>query len=443
MRSLLIVLSLGVTILLSGCSTGFYQQGRRLASSGDNAGAVPLFYSEIEQHPASARAWRELGVAFYEQSDLPRAEEALKQAAAIEPDARTHLYLGLVHEKQNESDLALRAYSAALGLNPGGKTRELLESRAQLLVHEQVMREAQAALAAEQDLDVAHIPDNTVAVVAFDGTELPPELAPLATGMAEFTAQDLGKVGSLRVVDRLKINAIQQELKLSQSEMTAPGTAPRVGRLVGGQRIVTGTLIGLGEEDFRVSGAVIHATDNSVLTPGHTDGRVADFFRVQKQFVFDVIESMEITLTPEERDAIEEVPTESFLALMAYCRGLEFRNHNQMAAARTEFQGATALDKGFSQAAAADQTVSSLLPMSAGGASGNLTQFSGAAVAEAEAALGAVEFGTFQSAVMSWDGFIPTNLELFNLGAFVDSPPHTRQVLTTGVIIRGNLDVRP
>ena len=64
--------------------------------------AVGQFYNEIEEHPASSRAWRELGVSFYEQGEMPRAEEALKQAAAIQTDARTHLYLGLVYEQQGE-----------------------------------------------------------------------------------------------------------------------------------------------------------------------------------------------------------------------------------------------------------------------------------------------------------------------------------------------------
>jgi len=374
---------------------------------------------------------------------VSRAQESLKQAAAIEPDARTHLYLGLIHEKQDEDELALRAYRVALGLEPSGKTRDLLESRAQLLVNEQVMRGARAALDAEQDLVVADIPANTIAVVEFDSRELPPELAPLAKGMAEFTAQDLGKVNSLRVVDRLKIAAIQRELDLSQSEFTDPATAPRIGRLVGGRRIVTGTLIGLGDESFRLSGAIVNTADQSVSTQGHSDGTLAEFFRVQKGFVFDVIEALDITLTPEERTAIEEVPTENFLAFMAYCRGLEFRDHNQMAAARTEFQGAAAMDGGFSQAATQDRSVSALLAMGPGSATGNLQQFSGLASSESDAELTAVELGSFQSAVIGWNGFVPTNLDLYDLGTFADTPPRTRQAGISTVIIRGDLNVRP
>jgi len=443
MRSLLLCLALGTTLSLSACAPGYYQQGRRLAGEGNTAEAVPLFYREIEEKPAESRAWRELGVAFYEQGDLARSEEALKQAAAIAPDGRTHLYLGLIHEKKDESELALGAYRVALGLNPGGDTRDLLESRVYLLVHEQVMREARAALDAEKDLDTAHIPDNTVAVVEFNSAELPPDLVPLAKGMAEFTAQDLGKVGSLQIVDRLKIDAIRQELELSQSEFADAATAPRIGRLVGSHRLVTGTLLGLGDESFRLSGAVINTSDASVATPEFTDGDLEEFFRVQKGFVFDVIAAMDITLTPEERTAIEEVPTENFLALMAYCNGLAYRDQNRLNEAQTAFQGATAHDKGFNQAAVQEKSVASLLSAGPGGSSGSIAKFSGQASLQSNLEILSAELSSITSSLIAWNGFVPTNLDLDYLSSFVDTPPRTRYQGDVSVIIRGNLDARP
>lgn len=440
MRYALLIVAVGATLFVTACAPSYYGQGRRLAREGDNAAAVPLFYREIEAHPASSRAWRELGIAFYEQDEMPRAVEALKQAAAIKPDARTHLYLGIVHEQQGDREQALRAYRVALGLEPGGKTRDLLESRTHVLVQEQVMAEVKAALNAEQELAPSDIPANTVAVVEFNSKELPPELAPLAKGLAEFTAQDLGKVGSLQVVDRLKIDAIREELKLSQSEFADPATAPRIGRLVGGRRIVTGTLLGLGDESFRLSGAVVNTNDQSVAMPEHADGALAEFFRVQKRFVFDVIEAMDITLTPEERTAIEEVPTENFLAFMAYSRGLAYRDRNQLQEAQAEFNSASALDAGFGQAAAQGRSITSIL---SGGAFGSAAQFGGMAAAESAVELGAAELGQFQTTLAGWNGFVPTDVDLFELGEFVDTPPRSPSQLKAIVIIRGNLDVRP
>ncbi len=303
------------------------------------------------------------------------------------------------------------------------------------------MSEVRAALDAEEELAPADIPDNTVAVVEFNSSELPPDLAPLAKGLAEFTALDLGKVASLQVVDRLKIDAIRSELKLSQSEFVDPATAPRIGRLVGGRRIVTGTLLGLGDENFRLSGAVVNTADKSVTTPDHTDGALADFFRVQKRFVFDVIEAMDITLTPEERTAIEEVPTENFLAFMAYSRGLAYRDGNRMQEAQVEFRSAVSHDAKFGQAAAQGQSISSILAAGPGGAMGSIAQFSGQAAVESTIELTGAELGAFQTTLVGWNGFIPLNLEL--QGSYVDTPPRSQTQIQSIVIIRGDLDVRP
>jgi tetratricopeptide (TPR) repeat protein len=443
MRYVTLTLGLTALVVLGGCAPSFYGQGRKLAQTGANAEAVPLFYREIEANPASGRAWRELGVSFYEQGEYGKAEESLKRAAALGADARTHLYLGLVYEQQGDPERALRAYRMALGLAAGGKTRGLIESRVQFLQHEQVMREVQTALAAERNLATADIPDNTVAVVEFDSSEMPPELAPLAKGLAEFTAQDLGKVGSLRVVDRLKLDAIRKELELSRSELADPATAPRIGRLVGGRRLVTGTLLGLGDDGFRLSGAVVNTADESVTAPEHADGTLADFFRVQKQFVFDIIKSMDITLTPAERSAIEEVPTENFLAFMAYCRGLSYRDGNQLDAARAEFKNAAHIDGHFAQAASQGNSLTAIIAAGPGGGLGDVAKFSPLAAAESNIDLGSGEVGTFEATVAGWNGFIPTDVDLFLFGQFVDSPLRTRQQGSAVVTVRGNLDARP
>ena len=64
------------------------------------------------------------------------------------------------------------------------------------------------------------------------------EMAPLAKGFAEFTAIDLAKVKSLRVIDRLKIDMILDELQLSASGAVDPSTAPRMGKLLGSKHLM-------------------------------------------------------------------------------------------------------------------------------------------------------------------------------------------------------------
>ena len=211
-----------LTLLLAGCSQSFYGSGRKLVQQGEYDKAVESFYEEIAAHPENAAAWRELGVAYYQMGKLEKADDALKQANTIAPDARTHLFFGLIYEKQKEYDKAIDAYAASLNLNPSRKTRELVSTHLDQLIYEKMSQEVALVIDHESEIQIDTIPKNSVAVVNFDGSLLGDELAPLAAGLAEFTSADLAKVKSLNVVERLKINAIMNELKLGASGYVEP-----------------------------------------------------------------------------------------------------------------------------------------------------------------------------------------------------------------------------
>jgi tetratricopeptide (TPR) repeat protein len=334
-------------LLVAGCAQSYYVQGRKHVEAGKYEQAIDLLYKEIQVNPTSYKAWRELGVAFYNKGDLIKAEDAFKQANNIQPDARTNLYMGMIFEQRRQYDKAIASYSASLNLKTEGKTREMIRSRLGGLITKKIEADALTAIENEAAIDVDTIPQNSIAVVDFDGSQLPDDIAPISKGLAEFTAIDLAKVSDLRVVDRLKLDAIMSELKLSASKYADPNFAPRMGRLVGSRQIITGTVLSSGDDMIRLDGAIVNATDSTTELTEPTEGELEKFFKLQKDFVFSVIDSLGIELTREERDAIEEVPTESFLAFMAYCRGLNYQSMGMIDAARQQYQQAAKEDKSF------------------------------------------------------------------------------------------------
>ncbi len=340
-----------LALLLAGCSQSFYSSGRKHLEQGQYESAVDAFYKEIAANPQKAApAWRELGVTYYRMGDLYKAEDALKQANAIVPDARTHLFLGLIYEKQNEYSKAIDAYTASLNLNPSRQTRDNVSAHLDQLVYKKISDDVSLAIEHESEIQIDTIPENTVAVVNFDGSHLQPDLAPLAVGLAEFTSVDLAKVKSLNTVERLRVDAILDELKLSQTGYVDPSSAPRVGRLLGTKKIITGSLLGIGEDGFRLDGVIVGAADTTKQFTEANEGRLREIFRVQKKFVFDILDSLGVTLTIEERDAIREIPTESYLAFLAYSRGLYFEQQGMHEQARQEFNSAVSYDVNFSAA---------------------------------------------------------------------------------------------
>lgn len=435
MRVMIVIILLLATI---GCSHTAYMEGRRLTDQGNYDLAITILYDEIKQDPGNAGAWRELGVAFYKKNDPIKASEALLQANNIMPDARTNLYLGLIHEKEKNINAAIESYRVALSLKPKSKTAERIQVRMDYLISQKMTADAMDAIRNESALKSADIPSNTIAVVDFDPTHLPPELAPISKGLAEMTSLDLAKVASLNVVDRLKIDLILKELNLGNSEYADPKFSPRMGRLVGSRNIVTGALYGLGEETIRLDGAVVNTQDSSTVAMPPTEGDMAQFFKLQKDFVFRVIDKLGIELTAEERDAIEEVPTESYLAFMAYSRGLDFKSKGMYQEAAGQFNDAARMDNGF-MVAKQQQAITTRQAAAKLQATQSASQVETVMIEAADFEITAESLDRMQAAILNQAGFIRVNDAFNNFGNPTYSPPRIGD--GDGVIIiRGVFD---
>jgi tetratricopeptide (TPR) repeat protein len=441
------ILALLLLILALGCSQTPYIKGRLAAEAGDYETATARLYEEIKDNPDNYRAWRELGIAYYEMDNYEKAEDALKQANAIKPDALTYLYLGLILEQRRQYDKAMLAYGAAEKLRPEGRTRNLIRSRIEVLIDKQFQHEASLAIRNEMTIDTDTIPDNTLAVVNFDGSDLPLELTSLALGLAEFTAVDLAKVTSLKVVDRIKINVILDELRISQSHYADANIAPRVGRLLGSRQLVVGKLTSTGPNAVRLDGALVDVVDSTVQRSGTSEGTLNRFFDLQKDFVFSIIDTLGLELTREERDAIEEVPTESFLAFMAYSNGLYYQRQGMFEAAERSFNNALQLDGAFNEAATMSVRMGKMAAFEAEGKADeeatSSESFEEKVVAEMEIEAQEVKLDYIQNTNLNNSGFIYNGDMYLRFGNRALPPPYGWPIQAGSgiIIIEGNFDV--
>ncbi len=425
-----------VILALTGCSPQLYNQGRNLADKGDYQGAIDLLTQAVRENPQDFRNWQELGVAYYKSGDYAKAEDALKQGKELQEDPRTDLYLGLVYEHKELYGLAIDSYRHALGQNPGGSTKTAINQRLDQLIVKKLNYEVTQALDNENKLSTDSIPENTVGVVDFDAAHMDPNLAPLAKGLAEFTSIDLAKVKSLRVVDRLKIEMILQELQLSSSQYADPNNGPRLGKLLGSSRLVTGTMTGLGDKEMRLDGAVVATSDSAVATTEPSEGELESIFKVQKAFVFKILDKMGVEPTAAERDSIEKAPTDSYLAFLAYCRGLDYRSKGMFREAAVEFNNAAMIDRSFRQAS---QDASQAQALSSGPQSSG--EFESAAAPGVTSGTTGSSLDQFQSSSIANNGFIR---DLNNLDSRRGSPeippPPTPEINNVTIFIRGTFD---
>jgi len=210
---------------------------------------------------------------------------------------------------------------------------------------------ARQAVAAESQLRPDTLSVRTVGVLPFDQAGLDTSMSALGYGLADLLRVDLSKSRQIRIVDRIRLDAIMRELQLASSGRADSTTAPRIGRLTQARRMVYGAL------DSRagtmgVSVGVADATTRQVRSAITTRTSLNQIFDIEKQIAFRLFENLGVTLTPAERVAVEERPTRNIAAFLAYGRGVRYESELRFRDAEREYLEAVRLDPTFALAAA-------------------------------------------------------------------------------------------
>ncbi|GAB4321472.1 MAG: hypothetical protein Kow0074_12470 [Candidatus Zixiibacteriota bacterium] len=345
-----IVFSLAVIVFAGCASTGLRMAGQAMRD-GDWAEAVRLLTAETTTDPTNAEAHARLGEAQYHLGRYDDAELSLQRALDLKPWLYTaHLYLGYIAEARGDLDAAIARYRYFLDRKPNARQAREVARRAEMLRQQAAQEFAREAVANEQQLMPAAFPDSTIGVVYFRADHLPDSLRPLSKGLAAMTVTDLSKVRALRVVERLKTDKLLEELGLSNSAAFDTAAAPRYGKLLGASTVLGGDVSLVGHDRLSLAPALVSSKTGEVTLPDDQTGALLDFFRLQKQLVFDVVDHLGITLSEVERDSIGRVPTQSLEAFLAYSRGLDLQDRGMYEAANDQFDRAVQIDPDFIEA---------------------------------------------------------------------------------------------
>ncbi len=337
-RSLLFLIC---AVLVGGCATAATMGPEGLARLERDQAA----------NPQSAATNRALGIGYYQMKEYAKARPVLERAAALDStDGTTQLFLGMTAEAQGNLGVARRAYSSYIRYGRTDRVRRMLEAHLAALDQKELVLAAKQEIANETRLASIPGPPNTVAVLPLSFTGTDTTLRPLGRGLAELLSTDLARSPRLVVVEREHVQALLDEIKLQQSGATNRNTGVRAGRMLQAGRLIAGGITQTGN-DIRVDAPIINVRNAAVVASPSESRTLNQIFTLEQNLAFAIFDSLGIRLTTAERDQIDQRPTKSLAAFLAYSRGLTFEDEGRFDDAARLFDQALRLDPGFAGAA--------------------------------------------------------------------------------------------
>ncbi|MEW6511668.1 MAG: CsgG/HfaB family protein [Bacteroidota bacterium] len=345
-------IALLLPLLLSACAT----TGGLESSTADYRQTIRKLQERLVTNPQDAEAIRDLGVIYFETKQYPQAREYLKKASlANDRDGKTMFYLGMTQEYDKDLRGALATYLNYTDIAESSPYRKLMEGRYQVVTRELIAQQFRELAADETALTNQATPSNAVAVFPLVYEAGDQKFSALGLGLAEMMTIDLGRVKRIRLVERMRVDELLNELKFSASSAVDPATAPRLGKFLSAGRIVGGRYAIGGDNTLRLDVASLDITKAKAPEPSTESDALENLFKIQKEVVFKLVKDMGITLTREEREQIQRIPTKNLQAFLAYSIGLEKEGRGDFEAASVFFRQAGSMDPSFEPAKARAQ----------------------------------------------------------------------------------------
>jgi tetratricopeptide (TPR) repeat protein len=336
-------------------------------------------------------------VAAYERGQWPTAQRELEQARTVFPDNYAiPYYLGLIYLEQGRRSEAIVQWQRYVAMDPKSENALKIRKNLTLLLRQEARESAKQAVAEQATLIRGRADDKTVAVTSFSnlGSE---NLGPLGKGMAAMLISDLSKVPDLKVVDRIKLQALLEEMKLGTSGLVDSKSAPKVGKLLKARHVTSGSLADLDKESLAIASVVVDSHQRAgLISSQNAQGVLTEFYDLEKKIACQIIAALgkDCQTVP---GGFYIIHTKSLPALVLYSKGLDEFDKENYDEARDLFQQSLDEDPKFDLALTAllATPTSAMLLMSdsqmasAAASSGPSSATAGTAVATSAAGSGA------------------------------------------------------
>jgi len=367
-------LLVGCVILTVGCGGGQYAEV--------TPEEIPQLEEQLAQDPDNGDLILRYAAALYAAGQCDTARTTAVAGMRRQPqNAIGPLVTGQCLELDGEYDQAIAVYRDYLMRYPDHAGAPAVRARETLAVRERATSRARSALAREAALTEQPADPQTLAVLPIDiaGDS---SYQPLSRGLAEMMTADLALLQRFRMVERLEVDALIDEMALADAGPVDQATAARVGHLLQAGQMVQGLAAIPPRGDVRLEATVVRL-DGQVLAPQVATGGFRDLLQLEKEIVVGIANELGYTLSEAERREILENGTQNLAAFLAYSDGLLAEDLGDYAGAAGYYAAAVRADPSFS-GARDRHAASSATPAVQQASAGEVTQVAGTTVTSPE-----------------------------------------------------------
>lgn len=175
-----------------------------------------------------------------------------------------------------------------------------------------------------------------ISVLYFDNATNKAELDVLRKGLADMLVTDLVSWDGVTVVERSRLEEVLGELKLQQSKAFDPSTAVKVGRLMGAQYQLVGSMTMSGRT-LRVDAKLLKTADATTLLATRAEADQDKVFDLEQDLAQKIIGAIDAKLEPNAM-ARRKAKVPDLDTLLSYSKAIDLSDQGKLAEAQAAMQ---------------------------------------------------------------------------------------------------------
>jgi TolB-like protein/Flp pilus assembly protein TadD len=174
------------------------------------------------------------------------------------------------------------------------------------------------------------IPEKSIAVLPFENLSANQENAFFADGVQDEILTNLVKIADLKVISRTSVAQYRTDLARNMRE---------IGKALGVAHLLEGS-VQRSANRVRVNAQLIDTRNDAHLWAQTYDRDLADVFAIQSEIARAIADQLQAKLSPKEKAAVEEKPTNDLVAYDLYLKALEINRSRASAIGTGGAEGA-------------------------------------------------------------------------------------------------------